>query len=153
MSKLAMRHTSTLPTLLPKAFTSESTAFFLSSGLMVLELCCSVLYCVAVRCSVLQCVAVCCSEMLCDAVCCSVLQCVVLCCSEHSLLLVLGAHGTGAMLQCVVLCCSVLQCVAVRCCAMQCVAVYCIVLQRAQPSSYPRGSWYWSYVAVCCIVL
>ena len=36
-----------------------------------------------VCCSVLQCVAVCCSVLQCVAVCCSVLQCVVLCCSVY----------------------------------------------------------------------
>ena len=65
-----------------------------------LEVCCSVLRCVAVCCSVLQCVAVCCSALRCNksqkmrvvgdstwcmvlqrvAVCCDVLQRVVVCC-------------------------------------------------------------------------
>jgi len=53
-----------------------------------------------VCCSVMQCVAVCCSVLLCVVVCCSVLQCVAECCS---------------VLQCVAVCCSVLQCVAVCC--------------------------------------
>jgi len=54
--------------------------------------------CVEVCCSVLQCVAVCCTGVLhCVALCCSVLQwCVAVCCS--------------GVLQCVaVVCCSVLQ--------------------------------------------
>ena len=61
-------------------------------GRGVVQVCCSVLQCVAVCCRVLQCVAECCSVLQCVAVCCSVLQCVAVCCS---------------MLQCVVLCCSV----------------------------------------------
>jgi len=59
-----------------------------------LNLCCSVLQCVAVCCSVLQCAAVCCSALQCVAVCCSVLQCVAVCCR---------------VLQCAAVCCSVLQ--------------------------------------------
>jgi len=61
-----------------------------------LQICCSVLQCIAVCCSVLQCVAVCYSVLQCVAVCwrsslisrkttmcvvCSVLQCVAVCCS------------------------------------------------------------------------
>ena len=44
-----------------------------------LDMCCSVLQCVAACCSVLQCVAVCCSVLQCVAACCSVLQCVAVC--------------------------------------------------------------------------
>ena len=45
------------------------------------QMCASVLQCVAVCCSVIQCDAVCCSVLQCVAVCCSVLQCVAVCCS------------------------------------------------------------------------
>ena len=78
----------------------------------VLNLCCSVLQCVAVCCSVLQCVAVRCSALQCVVVCC-MLQCVA-CCS---------------VLQSVAVCCSVLQCVAVCCSVLQCAAVCCSMLQ------------------------
>ena len=43
---------------------------------LTIDLCCSVLQCVAVCCRVVQCVAVCCSVLQCVAVCCNVLQCV-----------------------------------------------------------------------------
>jgi len=96
------------------SFESESAA---------LEVCCSVLQCVAVCCSVLQCVVVCCIVLQCVAACCIVLQCVAL-------------HGT--VLQCNAVCCSVLQCVAVCCSVLQSCAVCCSPLQ---------------YVAVQCRVL
>ena len=46
----------------------ERNAHCLRAGV---EVCCSVLQCVAVCCSVLQCFAVCCSVLQCFAVCCS----------------------------------------------------------------------------------
>ena len=61
------------------------TEFGFMSTTSKVQLCCSVLQCVAVCCSVLRCVAVCCSVLqcvaVCVAVCCSVLQCVAVCCS------------------------------------------------------------------------
>ena len=57
----------------------------------VLQMCCSVLQCIAVCCSVLQFVVVRCSVLQCVAVCCSV------CCK---------------VLQCTAECCNVLQCAA-----------------------------------------
>ena len=66
----------------------------------VLQICCSVLQCVAVCCSVLQCVAACCKDLLCVAVRFSVLQ---------------GVAGCCCVLQRVAACCSVLQHVAACC--------------------------------------
>ena len=66
-----------------------------------------------VCCSVLQCVAVCCRVMHYVAVCCSVLQCL-----------------RQVTYKCAV-CCSVLQCVAVCCIVLQCVAVCCSVYVRS----------------------
>jgi len=111
-----------------------------------LEVCCSVLQCVAVCCSVLQCVAVCCSVLGC------VLQCVAAALLDfsHSPLAIAKPYSMPlktlptcvvvrvlqCVLQCVVLwllrtvgavCCSVLQCVAVCCCVLQCAAVCCAV--------------------------
>ena len=62
------------------------------------DVCGSVMQCIAVCCSVLQCAAVCCSVLLCAAVYCVVSQCAAVCCS---------------VLQCAAVCCSVLQCAAV----------------------------------------
>jgi len=74
------------------------------------KVCCSVLWCVAVRPSfMLSCVAACCSVLQFAAVCCSVLWCV--------------AVRPSFMLSCVAACRSVLQFAAVCCSVLQCVAV------------------------------
>ena len=90
----------------------------ISCVMQYVEVCGSVLYCVAVcicykwvlitsRATglVVQCVVVCCSVLQCVAVCCSVLQWVVVDCS---------------VLQRVAACCSVLQRVAACCSVLQC---------------------------------
>jgi len=74
---------------------------------VIIEVCCSVLQCVAVFYSVLQCVAMCCN----------VLQCVAVCWTRSC--------ASTSSLRCVAVCCSVLQCVAVCCSVLQCVAVCC----------------------------
>jgi len=128
------------------------------------EVCCSVLHCVAGCCRVLQGVAGCCSVLQCVAVCRSVSQCVAVCCSDgisetwidvispsiYSVLQCVFRYVAVccsvlqyvavccSVLQCVVVCCSVLQCFAVCCSVLLCVAVCCSVLQ---------------YVAVCCSML
>jgi len=71
-----------------------------------MQVCCSVLQCVAV------CVVVCCSVLV---VCCIVLQCVAVCCS-------------WLQLQCDEMCCNVLQCVAASCC--ECGTVCCRVWNK-----------------------
>jgi len=111
-------------------------------GHKILEVCCSVLQCVAVFCGVLQCVAVCCSVLhevfsycVClfrrpfvdagfqrrVAVCCRVLQCVAVCCSVLQ-----GVAGCRCVLRCGAVCCGVLQGVAVYCAVVQCVVVCCM---------------------------
>jgi len=81
--------------------------------LQCVEVCCSVLQCVAV---LLQCVAVCCSVLQCVAVCysvlqycCSVLQCVAVCASLESLVC---CSIVSVCCSIVAVCCSI---VAVRC--------------------------------------
>jgi len=74
---------------------------------------------------------VCCSVLQCVAVCCSVLQCAIVCCSAshfpHSPRLshFQGRTGAAGVMQCVVV--GWLQCVAV--CCSELFAVYCSVLQ------------------------
>jgi len=103
-----------------------------------------VLRCVEVCCSVLQCIAVCSSNQLpqwkhwnpCVAVCCSVLQIVVVYCTNqlpewgprNAYGISFKSGHTRMDLQCVTrmgvaVCCSVLQCVAMCCSVVQCVAV------------------------------
>jgi len=117
------------------------------------QVCCSVLQCVAVRCSALQCVAVCCSALQCVAVCCTVLQCGAVCCSSLKCVAVCCrslqcAAVCCSVLQCVTVYCSALQCVAVCCSALQCVAVWCTVLQCVAVCCSSLKC-----VAVCCSVL
>jgi len=50
----------------------RSASSLVSSGVVIIGLCCSVLQCVAVWCSVVQCGAVCCSVLQCVEVHCSV---------------------------------------------------------------------------------
>ena len=109
LESVAPRHNTALraPPLAP-----SDARLYLQPRDFLIEVCCSVLQCVAVCCSVLQCVAV---SLQCVAVCCSVLQCVAVCCGE---------------LQRVAVCCSVLQCSSVLQCLLQCITVCCSVLQR-----------------------
>ena len=103
-----------------------------------MQVCCSVLQCVAVCCSVLQYVAVCCSVLQCVAECCSFLKnakkgsgtirqrckrVAVCCCSVLQ-----GVAGCCSVLQCVVTC--VATCVVVRCSVLQCDSECCSVLKN-----------------------
>jgi len=111
-----------------------------TSGMRV-EVCCSVLQCVAVCCSVLQWVAafaVCCSVLQCFAVFCSVLQCVAVCYS---------------VLQYVAVCCNMLKRAAVCCstltAAMHSARILLTHSGRVAKSTNLNGM----HVAVCCSVL
>ena len=121
--------------------------------LVLIELPCCVLQCVAVCCSVLQCVAVCCSVLLCAS-------------SQEGLELPrlhVLTEPPCCVLQCVSTCCSVLQCVhfqdvlqllrllvltepphcvVVRFSVLQCVAVRCSALQRVAVCTYSKASRY-----------
>ena len=94
------------------------------------EVCCSVLQCVAECCRVSQCVEVCCNVLECVGVCWSVLECVAVRCSVLQCVAV-----CGSVLECVGVCCSVLQCVAVCYCVLQCVAV------TLQHTATRRATW------------
>ena len=118
------------------------------------EVCCSVLQCVALCCSVLQCglypnwhplpaypsllIAVCCSVVQCVAVWCSVMQCIAV-----------WSHLRPAYP--LVLCCSVLQLFAECCSVVQCVAVCCSVV--CTPICIRYQHIHHSWVALCCMVL
>ena len=104
-----------------------------------LQVCCSVLQCVAVWWSVLRCVAVCCSVLQCVAgpICKSVISHAWM---SHVLIewwmfschwgrSYMGCKCVASVLKCVAVCCSALQCVAVCCSMLQWVAVRCNVLQ------------------------
>ena len=131
--------------LLLAAVESSCSKESMTGSMKMLQVCRSVLQCVAVCCGVLQCVA---KESMtgsmkvlqCVAVCCCILQCAAVCCSN---------------LQCVDVCCSALQCVAVCCSVLQCVAVCCreFVLQRAYDGLYENAADVFQCVAVCCGVL
>ena len=54
-----------------------------SSKVISVELCCSVLQCVAVCCTVLQCVAVCCNVLQCLEMRFNELQCFAVCCTDR----------------------------------------------------------------------
>jgi len=90
---------------------------------------------VEICCSMLQCVAVCCTVLRCGAVCCSVLHCAALCCSGTTLrCLDLGglakiSEDSLVRWRSVAVCCGVVQCVAVWCSVLQRVAACCSVLQ------------------------
>ena len=80
----------------------------------VLQVCCSVLQCVAVCCSVLQCVTVWCSVSQSVAVCCSVKSVVLPCVAECvavcvALCVAVSCSVCGNELQRVEMCCSVFQ--------------------------------------------
>jgi len=103
-------------------YTSVKTS---DSGLQV---CCSVLQCVAVCCSVLRCVAVCCGVLL------QLAAGSTMCCSE---------------LWSVAACCSMLQSVVTaQQQAAYCVAVCCRVLQRAAEFCYKLSRQH-----MCCRVV
>jgi len=120
---------------------------------VLLAVCCSVVWLLAVGRSVLQCFAVCCSALLrvaapdvaCRvllAVCCSVVQLVAVCCS---------------VLQCFAVCCSArcgmrsafLQCAAVRCSLVQSGAIWCCALQWFAASC---SAWFSVQSAPCSVL-
>jgi len=119
---------------------------------IMLQVCCSILQCVAVCYCVLQCVAACCSMLQCVAVCCSVLQCVTYIAhtdikrvsgdARKSQLLnvpVNEGHVTLFEAQRLPVCCSVLQ--------------YIRILSSSHEQSLPLAYMYTHLrVAVCCTV-
>ena len=72
---------------------------------------------------------VCCSVLQCVAVCYSVLQCVAVCCGDHVSWSLYGFAGLLSVLQCVAAHGSLRPCVLVSLWVLQCVAVCCGVLQ------------------------
>ena len=76
-------------------------------------------------------------------VCCSVLQCVAVCCSVLQRGADADVYADKQMplasvLQCVAVCCSVLQCVAVCCCVLQCVADVDVHTDKQTPLAKER---------------
>jgi len=114
---------------------AEFVTHYVKSTHDALEVCCSVLQCVAVCRDTLQRTATHCNTRQHTATHGNTLQ--------HTSSASSGSHDWGDMwsvLQCVVVCCSVQQCVAVRCSALQCVAVCCTHLPCHMMSSMWRQS-------------
>ena len=115
-------------------------------------MCCSVLWCVAVRYNALQCVTV----LQHVAACCSVLYC------YRSLTLSCFTRSSGNKLFQFTLHCSVLQCVVVRCSVLQvCCSILQCVAVRQKFDTFLIRQIVWKYtlpiqipcLAVCCSVL
>jgi len=106
----------------------------------VVNVCCSVLQCVAVCCSVLQCVAACCSVFQSVAVCSSVLR-------GGAWLIMKHAQKSALWLFYVVnVCCSVWQCAAVCCSVLQGGA------WRIMKHAQKWAVWLFCVANVCCSI-